>query len=82
MVALTPVIFAQVKRPTPHPRACMSMQARTFALALHALALHLLQQGRVVPEVVLHGRPAVPGATCRDGGGPVPFLGLVIPLHH
>ena len=81
-VALTSVIIAQDKPPSLHSRASMGKQVHTFTLALHAFALHLLQQGRVLPKVVLHGRLAVPWATCRDGGGPVPLLGLVIPLCH
>ena len=42
MVALTSVIFAQEEPPSLHWRASMSMQVHTFALALHAFALHLL----------------------------------------
>lgn len=76
------VNFEHDEPPSLHPRASMSRQVRTFALALHAFALHLLQQGRVLPEIVLHRGLAVPGATRRDGGRPVPLLGLVIPLCH
>ena len=45
----------QDRPPSLQSRASMSMQVHTFALALHAFALHLLEQGRVLPEVVLHG---------------------------